>query len=146
MVIGTVIEKVRAVLEAEPFLFHATSDPFDFHHQPMVSLDNAYRVQARMNRREGMVGPYVTEHWDIDIWIARRFRGKMVAAHSALMADLSALGLAVVNASMSDGSYYVSSEHQEEEMPVPGGEQEYLIAYLRAVVEFDRALSEAGGA
>lgn len=140
MTIDVVLARMRAVIEASPFALVEAKDPFDFDLQPSTRLDGVYRVEAQMEGREGYMGPFALERWQVSVWLARRAKGAPTAAYALLVADVSALSVALIRAGDADGGFDVSTEDQGADLPAPSAEQDYLVARLRAGVEFDRAL------
>lgn len=138
MVIGTVLSRVKTLVSAEPFRYEEARDSFSFQLQPSTALHKAFRLEAQKTGEDGYLGMYCAERWELSLWITRRVRGNAVGAYDALLTDVSSL-TAAVHRDARAGDYVVYDSVRAE-LPQPGGDEDFLVARLRAEIDFDRAL------
>lgn len=137
--IDDVLARLRAVVEGDPFLYTETHDPFDFDHDPAEALEHGYRLEPRLARQEGYLGPNCNEQWEIGVWLTRRTQGDATGARDAVLMDISSLCAALSQDGTASGEYEVLDDLTSGEAQT-AEDTDAVIGLWRTSVEFDRAL------
>lgn len=132
--IGAVSDRLHALVTAQGFTL--AKDAFDFDRQPSQSLEKCFRIHTGREGTEGYLGGDQMERHTVDIWIARKTKRDPHGAARQLTVDLDLIEAALVRDTALD--YWVGDDSVTTEQPEPRDDQDYQVARLSAVVEFDR--------
>ena len=136
--IQTIVDRLRAILEASPYGFKAAAEPFGFDLQPDTRIDGVYAILAEDTGQ--ITGYFNMAQAQIDrvtIRIARKTRQDPQAAVDLLVADATALQSSIIR----DGQAAdYSGEVESWRVPPPRLKDNFAIAEIVVTVDYDREL------
>jgi hypothetical protein len=138
MTIVDVLGRIDRVVTGAPFQYRAAREPFGFDLQPNQLLDRTYCLDASDSREvEAYIGYAQSEIVPVTIRLARKVHRDAVAAYRTLLTDVSSLQAALVRDGVA-GDY--NAEIDSWRVPEPGPTDDFVIAELTALVDYERAL------
>jgi hypothetical protein len=138
MQLTDVLSRIDSILTGAPFGYVVAKEPFGFGRQPATALHRTYCLSTQDPREVGGYLGYVqNEIVPVSIRIARKVQRDAVAAHRALLTDVSSLQAAIARDGV-DGDYNADVETWRVEEPGPT--DDYVIAELIALADYERGL------
>lgn len=138
MLITDVLNRFSSILADAPFNYVASKEPFGFDLQPQQRLDRTFCLAADDPREiGGHLGYAQSEIVPVTIRLARKVQRDAVAAHRALLTDVSSLQSAIARDG-TNGDY--NADVETWRVPEPGKDDDYVIAELIALADYERTL------
>lgn len=138
MTIGDVLDRWATVLEASPYAFARSVEPFSFDLLPQQTLDHAYSLGAELERIDGGFAYTQTEQHRVVLHLAEKIQRDPDTAWRALVNGCSSLAGTFARDSDADGTF--TADVTAWEVRPPGADDDHLVARLIATVDLERAL------
>lgn len=130
-----IIDRFQAVLEAAPFTFKKTREPFSFDRQPNALLDNSYRVEdAGLSSTEPMSNHAEARIDTLRVWIARKLKFDGQTALEALQTDLVSIERYIKADGVSQG-YHVTLAGRDVQQGAENAD--FALAALDLACDYD---------